>query len=523
MGLQFNAPLSQAIKESKLKARKCSEFLQPFKQRPQTSASLARRLVTQSLGLRDRITPEQRAAERKKLNEAKGAQYRSGNLSEWSEQERELWALQPMGPMDEHLYQCCINLTVNCHQMNGLVKNRRKKGRKCWTLETLPTDILYIIFSYCDVKSLVSLSCCSQKLFQIVANDSYVWLNKSLWSLVTNQTSHHMICRSSRLLTPREKCLTSENWRDGVYSERTVVRHKCRFMPWICLQKDFLWFTKGNLIHRYKRNPKSGSVYKHLLKVYKTGEDICRFVVNDDFVVSGGWKGSIAVWRKSCDKPVMSRNQLHSNDINSIDISKNKLITGSKDKLVKICSLFNDNVNADSVLRVDKIIEVNDRVLNVAIDELGTSFIVGSAGCGPLQPLLLYDIQSGQLLSQFGTNHRRGAGVLHGFWESNDEVLSCGYDSFVRLWDKRSPHKCVLSMEDPHDSAVYCISSDHFRTVMSGTARYGLTRLWDKRKPTECTQIYYVGTNNSPVYSMSFDALVACVALESSINLLSFY
>ncbi|CAG2182037.1 unnamed protein product, partial [Oppiella nova] len=64
-------PLSQAIKESKLKARKCSEFLQPFKQRPQTSASLARRLVTQSLGLRDRITPEQRAAERKKLIEAK--------------------------------------------------------------------------------------------------------------------------------------------------------------------------------------------------------------------------------------------------------------------------------------------------------------------------------------------------------------------------------------------------------------------------------------------------------------------
>ncbi|CAG2102641.1 unnamed protein product [Medioppia subpectinata] len=64
-------PLSQAIRDSKVKARKSSEFLQPFKQRPQTSASLARRLVTQSLGLRDRITPEQRAAERKKLADAK--------------------------------------------------------------------------------------------------------------------------------------------------------------------------------------------------------------------------------------------------------------------------------------------------------------------------------------------------------------------------------------------------------------------------------------------------------------------
>ncbi|XP_054167416.1 coiled-coil domain-containing protein R3HCC1L-like [Oppia nitens] len=64
-------PLSQAIKESKLKARNSSEFLQPYKQRPQTSASLARRLVTQSLGLRDRITPEQRARERKQLADAK--------------------------------------------------------------------------------------------------------------------------------------------------------------------------------------------------------------------------------------------------------------------------------------------------------------------------------------------------------------------------------------------------------------------------------------------------------------------
>lgn len=64
-------PLSQGIRESKLKARKCSEFLRPYKQRPQTSASLARRLVTGALGLRVRLTPEERAAEKKKLQEAK--------------------------------------------------------------------------------------------------------------------------------------------------------------------------------------------------------------------------------------------------------------------------------------------------------------------------------------------------------------------------------------------------------------------------------------------------------------------
>jgi len=44
----------------------------PYKQRPETSAILARRLVIGALGIRNNITPEQRAAEKKKLQEAKG-------------------------------------------------------------------------------------------------------------------------------------------------------------------------------------------------------------------------------------------------------------------------------------------------------------------------------------------------------------------------------------------------------------------------------------------------------------------
>ena len=47
------------------------DLMLPYKPRPQTSAHLARRLVTASLGIRTTITPEQRSAERKKLEEAK--------------------------------------------------------------------------------------------------------------------------------------------------------------------------------------------------------------------------------------------------------------------------------------------------------------------------------------------------------------------------------------------------------------------------------------------------------------------
>lgn len=48
------------------------DFLQPAKERPETSAALARRLVIGALGVRSSQTPAQRDAERKKLQEARG-------------------------------------------------------------------------------------------------------------------------------------------------------------------------------------------------------------------------------------------------------------------------------------------------------------------------------------------------------------------------------------------------------------------------------------------------------------------
>ncbi|XP_061314964.1 coiled-coil domain-containing protein R3HCC1L [Pezoporus flaviventris] len=63
-------PLSQGTRASKAKARAYAEFLQPAKERPETSAALARRLVIGALGVRSKQTPAQRDAERRKLQEA---------------------------------------------------------------------------------------------------------------------------------------------------------------------------------------------------------------------------------------------------------------------------------------------------------------------------------------------------------------------------------------------------------------------------------------------------------------------
>ncbi|XP_040293031.1 coiled-coil domain-containing protein R3HCC1L isoform X2 [Bufo bufo] len=65
-------PLSQATRASRTKARTCSDFLQPAKDRPETSAVLARRLVISALGVRSTQSKAEREAERKKLKEARG-------------------------------------------------------------------------------------------------------------------------------------------------------------------------------------------------------------------------------------------------------------------------------------------------------------------------------------------------------------------------------------------------------------------------------------------------------------------
>ncbi|XP_047434200.1 coiled-coil domain-containing protein R3HCC1L [Mugil cephalus] len=64
-------PLSKSSSATRAKARSCSDYLLPAKERPQTSAILARKLVIGALGVKSNLTKEQREAERKKLQDAR--------------------------------------------------------------------------------------------------------------------------------------------------------------------------------------------------------------------------------------------------------------------------------------------------------------------------------------------------------------------------------------------------------------------------------------------------------------------
>ena len=67
-------PLTQSTEQSRSRAKKSALFLQPYRQRPETCAALARRLVTGALGVRLSTAREEREIERRVLKEAKGLQ-----------------------------------------------------------------------------------------------------------------------------------------------------------------------------------------------------------------------------------------------------------------------------------------------------------------------------------------------------------------------------------------------------------------------------------------------------------------
>ncbi|CAL8354744.1 unnamed protein product [Boreogadus saida] len=64
-------PLSKSSAATKAKARSCSDYLLPAKERPPTSAMLARRMVMGALGVKSPQSKEDRDAEKKKIQEAR--------------------------------------------------------------------------------------------------------------------------------------------------------------------------------------------------------------------------------------------------------------------------------------------------------------------------------------------------------------------------------------------------------------------------------------------------------------------
>lgn len=104
-------------------------------------------------------------------------------------------------------------------------------------------------------------------------------------------------------------------------------------------------------------------------------------------------------------------------------------------------------------------------------------------------------------------NWKYGAGTLDLVWENSNCLLSCGYDTDIKKWDLRIG-KCIGAWTDPTDATVYCLSTDHNFTMLSGTQFNGKSVLWDQRQ-NKYIQLFFIKDlrgKQSPVYSVSFDS-----------------
>ncbi|XP_061767006.1 F-box/WD repeat-containing protein 4 isoform X7 [Nerophis ophidion] len=324
-------------------------------------------------------------------------------------------------------------------------------------LSQLPDDVLYHILSYLDWKTLSRLSQVSKAIFHFVSRDS-VWKKMAKDMLNTGISPNGTDLYPHILLKERVKL--SQNWCAGVCKRDTLLK----------------WKTND------------GKIVVHNRRTHNSTQ------------LSG-----------------------HHQEINCIDSKDGLIISGSRDQTTRVWSLASDCQK--------QVIPLYDRVWSVAINPALSSFVTGTACCENSSPLRIWDVERITIIFNtrkftgvdwalffsnsisivadcckrlvcvccLGSEFRRGAGVLDMVFETPFHLLTCGYDTFIRLWDLRlSPQKYVMEWEEPHDSALYCIQTDGNHMIASGSSYYGVVRLWDKRK-TECLQCMLKRTVSSYV------------------------
>ncbi|XP_005747470.1 F-box/WD repeat-containing protein 4 isoform X1 [Pundamilia nyererei] len=379
-------------------------------------------------------------------------------------------------------------------------------------LSQLPEDLLYYILSYLDYRSLSRLSQVCRSFYRFVNRDA-------VWKKIAKALLNTGITREGKDIYPlirlKDRVKIAQNWYSGICRRRIPLRWKTKLLPWLQLDGDTLFLSQAADIKVYHIHKDSGRLQRSLFEVYSGHKgDVCRFVLTDSLLISGGSDGKIVVHSRRSDVPVEFSG--HNQEVNCVDAKDGLIISGSRDRTARIWSL--------TCTAPRDTIPMCDRVWSVAINPTLSSFVTGTACCENFSPLCIWDVERSISLGTLGSDFRRGAGVLDIRFESPFQLFTCGYDTFIRLWDLRlCPRKCAMEWEEPHDSALYCIQTDGNHMIASGSSYYGVVRLWDKRQ-TECLQFFQLSSDpvSSPVYCLRFNSSHLYAALATAVHSLDF-
>ncbi|XP_047460063.1 F-box/WD repeat-containing protein 4 [Mugil cephalus] len=379
-------------------------------------------------------------------------------------------------------------------------------------LSQLPDDVLYHILSYLDCRSLGRLSQVCRSICRFVNQDV-------VWKKVAKAFLNTGITRSGTDIYPhiplKERVKIAQNWCSGVCKRAIPLKWKTKLLPWLQLDGDVLFLSQAGDVGAYHLHQVSKRLQRNPFEIYSGHNgDVCRFVLTESQLISGGSDGKILVHSRRSDESVELSG--HNQEVNCLDSKDGLIVSGSRDRTVRVWT--------PASMSPTDTIPMYDRVWSVAISPTLSSFATGTACCENFSPLSIWDVERSMCVCSLGSEFRRGAGVLDIVFESPFQLFSCGYDTFIRLWDLRlSPRKCVMEWEEPHDSTLYCIQTDGNHMIASGSSYYGVVRLWDKRQ-TKCLQFFQLSRDpvSSPVYCLRLSSSHLYAALATSLHSLDF-
>uniref|UniRef100_A0A8C8R8V6 F-box and WD repeat domain containing 4 n=1 Tax=Pelusios castaneus TaxID=367368 RepID=A0A8C8R8V6_9SAUR len=396
----------------------------------------------------------------------------------------------------------------------GRKGGRRAEAEAGGGLWALPEELLLLICSYLDARALGRLGQVCRRLRCFTGRDP-LWRRIARGCL--NAGFSQLGADLAAGIPVKERVKVSQNWRHGRCQRKALLKWKRNLMPWICLDGEYLYLSQAEVIQAYRLRPDRAGLERPPQAIFSGHqEDVCRFVLVNSHVVSGGGDGNIVL--SEIHSSFSIKFSAHEQEVNCVDCQGGIIVSGSRDRTAKVWSLSSGRVG-----HCLHTVQTEDRVWSIAISPLISSFVTGTACCGHSSPLRIWDLESGQLVTSLGTDFHRGAGVLDVLYETPFTLLSCGYDTYIRSWDLRtSTRKCVMEWEEPHDSALYCVRSDGNHMMASGSAYYGVVRLWDKRR-SRCLQSFSLSyPTSSPVYCLRFSTTHLYAALTSTLHALDF-
>ncbi|XP_035806907.1 F-box/WD repeat-containing protein 4 isoform X8 [Amphiprion ocellaris] len=329
----------------------------------------------------------------------------------------------------------------------------------------LPEDVLYHVVSFLDHRSLCRLSQVCKSMHRFVNRDA-------VWRKIAKEFLNTGITRDGTDIYPhiplKDRVKTAQNWFNGVCKRASPLKWKTKLLPWLQLDGDTLFLSQAANIGAYHLHQGTRRLLRNPFQIYSGHQgDVCRFAVTDSNLISGGSDGKILVHNRR--NHVSLELSGHNQEVNCIDSKDGLIISGSRDRTVRIWTLTSSSPRDT--------IPMYDRVWSVAISPTLSSFATGTACCENFSPLLIWNVE----------------------------------------------RSCVMEWEEPHDSTLYCIQTDGNHMIASGSSYYGVVRIWDKRQ-TKCLQFFQLSSDpvSSPVYCLRFSSSHLYAALATALHSLDF-